>query len=326
MTASYAYNRPERVSAASRERVFASAKELGYAGPDPAARSLRRGIAGALGVVLGEHLTYAFEDPQATAFLAGVAEVCAEAGDGMMILPVANSTEDVPHMTAAAVDGFILWTTVDHSPIVNAALATGRPVVIHGGPATEGAMLVGIDSRAAARAVGRAVFARAEHPSVLSFPLTDERRAHIATGPEPEQATFPVTRDRLLGYRDAAEELGLDWSGVRVAICATNNALEARAQTDELLAIADVDAIAAMSDELAFGALESLHEHAKRVPDDVALSGWDDGHRAVANDVTSVAQSMRDQGSACARAALTGERREFHDAWRIVRRGSTHPI
>ena len=118
MTASYAYSRPARVSAASRERVFASAKDLGYTGPDPAARSLRRGIAGALGVVLGEHLTYAFEDPQAVAFLAGVAEVCAEAGDGMMILPVANSTEDVPRLSAAAVDGFIFgrpWTTLRSS-------------------------------------------------------------------------------------------------------------------------------------------------------------------------------------------------------------------
>ena len=323
MTASYAYNRPERVSAESRRRVFAAAEELGYPGPDPAARSLRRGVAGALGVVLGEHLTYAFEDPQAAAFLAGVAEVCAAGGNGMMILPVVDSTEDVRRVTAAAVDGFVIWTTFDDSPIVRAALATGRPVVVHGGPAMDGALLVGIDNRAAARAVGRVVFESAARPAVLSFPITGRREAYVASGPDPEDATFPVTRDRLLGYRDAAEDLGLAWRDVRVAICSVNSASEARARADELLDGGAVDAVAAMGDELAVGALGALHARGMRVPDQVAISGWDDARTAADHDLTTVAQSLRDQGAACARAVLTGERRDFADSWRIVRRGST---
>jgi DNA-binding LacI/PurR family transcriptional regulator len=75
MTASYTYNRPSRVSGEARVRVLAAAAQLGYAGPDPSARSLRRGSTRTLGVVLGEHLSYAFEDPQAVSFLAGIAEV-----------------------------------------------------------------------------------------------------------------------------------------------------------------------------------------------------------------------------------------------------------
>ena len=43
MTVSNAYNRPEKLSAELRERVLAKAAELGYAGPDAVARSLRRG-------------------------------------------------------------------------------------------------------------------------------------------------------------------------------------------------------------------------------------------------------------------------------------------
>jgi DNA-binding LacI/PurR family transcriptional regulator len=45
-------------------------------------RDLRRRHNGAIGVVLGEHLAYAFEDPQARRFLAGVAEVCRKQGSG----------------------------------------------------------------------------------------------------------------------------------------------------------------------------------------------------------------------------------------------------
>src|SRR3954466_14313990 len=113
MTVSYTYNRPERVSAESRDKVLRTAAELGYPGPDPSARSLRRGSTHTLGVVLGEHLTYAFDDPQAVSFLAGVAEGCADQGYGMTILPITGGTQDVPRITGAAVDGFIVWTTSD---------------------------------------------------------------------------------------------------------------------------------------------------------------------------------------------------------------------
>src|SRR3954468_1526153 len=61
-TVSNAFNRPERLSAELRERVLRTAAELGYGGPDPAARTLRRGRAGAVAVVLGRRLAYAFED------------------------------------------------------------------------------------------------------------------------------------------------------------------------------------------------------------------------------------------------------------------------
>src|SRR3954454_21606345 len=78
MTASYAYGRPDRVSERARAGVLAAAAELGYAGPDPSARSLRRGSTPTLAVVLGERLTYAFDDPGAVAFFGGIAEVCAD--------------------------------------------------------------------------------------------------------------------------------------------------------------------------------------------------------------------------------------------------------
>src|SRR4051794_41965932 len=88
MTVSYTYSRPARVSAAAAAKVRAAAAELGYPGPHPAARSLRRGRAGSLGFVLGERLTYAFDDPQAARFLSGVAEACAaEAGRGRVGSP-----------------------------------------------------------------------------------------------------------------------------------------------------------------------------------------------------------------------------------------------
>src|ERR687898_2800921 len=142
MTASYTYNRPGRVSDQARSNGLAAAAQLGYAGPDPSARSLRRGSTLTLGVVMGEHLSYAFEDPEAASFLAGIADICADRGYGMTILPITGAADDVPRITDAAVDGFIVWTTSDDDPVLAAVKAIKRPAVVHGGPAVRGVGLV----------------------------------------------------------------------------------------------------------------------------------------------------------------------------------------
>src|SRR5919202_743618 len=182
MTASYTYNRPERVSDQARAKVLAAAAQLGYAGPDPSARSLRRGSTLTLGVVLGEHLRYAFDDPGAVSFLAGVVEVCASRCYGMTILPITGAAEDVPRVTRAAVDGFIVWTTADDDPVLPAVRATKRRAVVHGGPAVPGLGLVGIDTRASARAVGALAFAGARRPAIVTRPFSRDRISTIGRG------------------------------------------------------------------------------------------------------------------------------------------------
>jgi DNA-binding LacI/PurR family transcriptional regulator len=79
-TISNAYNRPDQLSAELRERILATAKELGYPGPDAAGRILRIGRAEAVGVLLSERLSYAFSDPFAVEFLTGLSEVVEEHG------------------------------------------------------------------------------------------------------------------------------------------------------------------------------------------------------------------------------------------------------
>src|SRR3954470_13711978 len=87
-TVSNAYNRPDQLSPELRERVLDTARRLGYAGPDPVARSLRaRSLpprrAGAIGLIFTETLSYAFRDPAAVAFLEGLGLACESAGAGL---------------------------------------------------------------------------------------------------------------------------------------------------------------------------------------------------------------------------------------------------
>ncbi len=324
MTASYTFSRPERVAAASRAKVLEVAAQLGYAGPDPAARSLRYGSTRTLGLVLGEHLTYAFEDRQAAAFLAGVAEICAERGYGLFLVPISGMEDDPKRVASAAVDAFIIWTTTDDDPVLEAVAASQRPAVVHGGPARDGFSLVSIDNRAAAYAMALRTFAGAKRPGVVSQPLDRARETVLAFGVEPTAALFPVTRERLLGFRDAAEALGFPWSSVLVGVAATNHDQEAQSLAAQMLERGTpVDAVAAMSDLQAVGVLHAAKAASVRVPDNLKVSGWDDSPAASEHQLSSVRQDLRAQGVACARLALGEDRESFTDEWSLVIRSST---
>lgn len=324
MTVSYTYSQPARVSKQAAAKVKAAAKQLGYPGPHPGARSLRRGRSGTVGVVLGEHLAYAFADPQAARFLAGVADVCAEHGVGMTLLPVTGRDDDAERLAEAAVDGFVVWTTADDDPVLDAVLARGLPAVVHGGPGRTNLPTVSIDDRAAALAIGREAFVGARRPSVLSFPLDRARDSLLLSGPDPEIATFPVTRHRLQGLRNAWLESGRPWSDVQVAVCSKNDAALGAAHSARLLQQQNApDAVAAMSDELALGALHAAGDLDVPVPAALAVTGWDDTDAAEAAGLTTVRQSLREQGAQCARLALDLPTVPSQPRWRLVRRDTS---
>jgi DNA-binding LacI/PurR family transcriptional regulator len=225
--------------------------------------------------------------------------------DQQKLLPITGAAEDVLRVTEAAVDGFIVWTTSDDDPVVAAVRSTRRPAVVHGGPALSGLELVSIDNRAAARAIGTMAFAGATRPAILSQPLSRDRISMISRGAEINEVSFPVTRDRLAGYREAAEAAGFTWDDVLIAVCAHNDVIEAEQITAALLAsTTPPDAIAAMSDQQAAGVVRAARAAGRLIPDELAVTGWDDAAVAAQLELTTVAQSLRDQGSACAHAAL----------------------
>lgn len=312
MTVSYAYTRPDRVAAATRAKVLEAAERLGYRGPDPVARSLRSGSTGNLGVVLGEHLTYAFEDPQAARFLAGVSRVCVEHRLGLVLIPSTGDPDDVDRVREAAVDGFVLWTTADDDPVLEVVAQTGRPAAIQGGPAAPGVQLVSADDEAAARAMAGHMLADAAAPLVLSQPLDRERWSGLLRGPDPD-VLFPVTRARLTGYRQAVEDSGRSWADVPVAVVARHSREDGRQAVAAALDDVRPDVVIAMSDQLAAAALDVLGPAAR-------VSGWDDSDLAEELGFPSVRQSLFDQGVACAGIAAGLTTSVDPAPWQIVLR------
>lgn len=346
MTVSYAFNRPDRVATATRSHVVEVAARLGWSGPNPAARSLRAGRVGTVGVVLSEPLTYAFQDLQAARFLAGVAGVCGEEGLGLTLLAPAgpggsggpnglpgrgSAVAEVPRVAAveaAVVDAFLLWTQPVGDPVLAAVARTGVPAGVLGGPRVPGMACVSIDDRAAARAVAGVVFAGARAPVVLALPLGADPRPALLTGPDPERLSSPVARHRLAGAYDGWLAIGGDRAQVRVAVAERNTRGAAHRVAAGLLAGPDPpDAVLAMSDELALGVLAAAHEVGVGVPGRLAVSGFDGSDAATAAGLTTVEQSLSDQGRALARTVLDaradGPGAIAEPRWDLVRRSST---
>src|SRR3982751_6105881 len=86
-TASLVFSGRGPVSDATRQRVLAAAADLDYAGPDPTARSLRRGSTGVIGVVTEDSLADSFRDPMNLALLDGIGEELGEARLGLLVIP-----------------------------------------------------------------------------------------------------------------------------------------------------------------------------------------------------------------------------------------------
>ena len=288
-SASQAFSRPELVSDGVRARVLEAAKELGYGGPDPAARRLRTGRAGALGMIFSERLRYQFTDPAAPAFLGGVAEAMEDTHMGLLLIPDSRFREQTAEtVRGAAVDGFIVYSAVRNDPRVEAALARSLPVVTVDQPRDAPTPFVGIDDRAAARSA-------AEHLRGLGHRRVAVLSFVGALDPE-GTLELELSGERLAGYR---EGLGDAWDESAVRTCRPNATEPARRATVELLrADGPPTGILAMSDVLALGALQAASELGVAVPRELSVVGFDDSPAAAlaSPPLTTVAQPQEEKG------------------------------
>ncbi len=117
-TVSNAYNRPDQLSAELRERVLQAAKRRGYPGPT---RSPAR-CAPAAPVpwpVADRGAQLLLRDPAAMSFLAGLAESCEAAGQGLLLVPAGPGRDDVDAAAVvqqAGVDGFVVYSVATTTP------------------------------------------------------------------------------------------------------------------------------------------------------------------------------------------------------------------
>ena len=296
-SASQAFGRPELVSDDVRKRVLEAAEALGYPGPDPVARRLRTGRAGAIGLIFAERLGYPFTDPAAPAFLRGIARGMEETPTGLLLVPDSRYRDEAARtVREAAVDGFIVYSTPQNDPRFDAALGRRLPIVTVDQPRGAATPFIGIDDRGAARSAAEHLRELGhERVGVLSFVTTLDPSAALE---------LDLTNERLGGYQ---EGLGDAWDPRLVRTVRPNAPEPAREATLELLRLPEPPtAILAMSDTLALGALEAAAELGVRVPEELSVVGFDDGPVAAhaTPPLTTVAQPHEEKGRLAAQWLL----------------------
>jgi len=333
-TVSNAYNRPDQLSPALRERVLRTAAELGYAGPDPVARSLRSGRAGAIGVIFAERLPYAFDDPAAVRFLQGLSQAADEQQLAVVLVPGPPDRASPRHAVRnAAVDGFIAHSLPDNDPLVQATLARRLPTIVVDSPAVDGLDFVGIDDRAAAETAVRHLLDRGHRRlAILTFRLSARHRRGPVDMRRQREVTVGVARARLEGCARAVGAAGLAWPDVPVQECPSTSVEDGRAGAHAVLDRASgITALFAFSDPLALGARLAARERGLSVPRDLSIIGFDDTAPAH-EDLTTIHQPQRDKGRIAAERlirALGDEppapRRTLLPTSLVLRGSTAHP-
>ncbi|KAB1503027.1 substrate-binding domain-containing protein [Corynebacterium sp. 320] len=316
-TVSNAYNRPDQLSKALRKRILETAEKRGYPGPDPLARSLRRGHAGAIGVLLTEELTYAFEDQASLEFVSGVSIACSEMKASMLLIPAGVNpdarSQDAAHLiNQASVDGFIVYSVAADDPHLDAVMHRGLPTVICDQPVnTAQAHFVGIDDREAIKPAAQAVVeAGHTHIGILCIRLDRDPNNGPVSPQRRTDATMDVQRLRVAGVLDVLTDAGLDPTHVPIVERHINNRETAYSAAQELLtAHPELTAVICTTDSMAMGVLEYTRDQGISIPDDLSVTGFDGIPQAIAAGITTVRQPSREKGrlsGTCLAAIIRG--------------------
>jgi DNA-binding LacI/PurR family transcriptional regulator len=300
-TASLAFSGTGPVSDATRERVLAAAKRLNYAGPDPRARSLRRGRSGIVGVVMEERVRDAFRDPIKIALLDGITEEIGAIDAGLLILTDAG--EAAQRIEDAPMDAVVL---VGCSPRLDESVATlrqrGIPLVAIEGDPADGVPTIGQDNREATRVAAQHLYDLGHRDvSVVTLSLTRDRARGPLTADRLAAASSTTALDRLAGARDVFPDAA-GW------VTRGSFVEEGRAAGRALLADARhrPTAVIAQSDLLAAGVIRAAEELGLEVPWDVSVVGFD-GVRVDGlwpYDLTTLVQPAVEKGRAAGRAVV----------------------
>lgn len=269
------------VSEVTRRRVLDALERTGYR-PNAAARTLASGRSGVVGVVMHIDPHGLFQDPYFSQLLQGMSDVLSDQAAGMMLwLGNRSKEETLDHILwMGLLDGVIVSANTLEDPLVDGLLASSLPTVLVGHRRNDRtASYVDVDHVEAADTV------------TTHLIRTGRRRVGHITG---RRGTV-AGEDRITGFRRAMERAGLSTEGLIVE--GDFNEAAGSAGAFHLLD-RGVDAIFCANDATAVGALGTIRTRGLRVPEDVALAGFDDLEFAARLDppLTTIRQGVREQG------------------------------
>jgi LacI family transcriptional regulator len=290
-TVSRVVNHHPNVSERTRTRVMRVISEQNFR-PNSAARALVTQHTRVLSVVIPQPYGEAFTDPFFLLVLQNISRI-ATLKDYAIMLWIGGHEEREERFAErilqnAFFDGILIISADDKDPLLHTLRRAGYPFVQIGPPQFEGAHFVDANNRRGAYDAGK-------YLASLGY-----RRIGLITGPLDKAEA----RDRLIGCLDGLAECGV--SPLPEWIAEGNFDEPSGYRAMRRLLRHDLQAVFASNDSMALGALRALDEAGLRVPDQMALVGFDDMPFAATTKppLTTVHQPIADIGEAAARMLL----------------------
>lgn len=286
-----------------RTAVESAIQQTGYT-PNNAARSLVTRRSDIIALVVSESEAHVSAEPFFATLAKGVSRALS-ATDRQLMLLMTHSHEERQrlerYLLGGHIDGAILISLHGLDPLPGTLLAAGVPVVVGGRPLGDPDVpYADVDNRGGAE-------------QAVAHLLAIGRR-QIATITARQDMSSGI--DRLKGFRDALHAAGVRPLPPMIADGGMGQDEAHQAMTGLLETMPDLDAVFVASDVMALGALRALREAGRRVPDDVAVVGFDDSPLATHSDppLTTVRQPVEELGGALVRlldAQIHGEPADF---------------
>lgn len=305
-TVSRVINNATGVKDSTRRAVERAIAELGYV-PNLAARSLAGRRADAVALAMTERDWRLFGEPFFSEIVRAVGDALADTSVQLLLTLVRTDDERrrlVEYARGGRVDGVLLMSVRAEDRLPDMLAEAGLPTVMLGRRSgDEHVTYVDADNVGGARG------------AVEHLLRGGRRRIAAVTGP----LDMYVTQCRLRGYREALAAAGVDPLPSLVAEGDFTEDSGRRATAEILRRHPDVDAVFAASDTMAAGALDVLRSEGRRIPDDVAVLGFDDYPLAEHTEpaLTTVRQPLEEIGRAMVRLLLE-EMEQPEVAWRHV--------
>ncbi|MPY64944.1 LacI family DNA-binding transcriptional regulator [Streptomyces spongiae] len=286
-TVSRVINGSPRVSDATRTAVEAAVAELGYV-PNTAARALAANRTDAIALVVPEPETRFFAEPYFSDMLKGVGAALTETEMQLLLIFAGSDRERrrlAQYLAAHRVDGVLLVSVHADDPLPDLLAQLEIPAVISGPrSARETLPSVDSDNYGGGRSAVEHLMARGR------------RTIATITG----RLDVYGAQRRIEGYREALADSGRPVDEQLILPGDFTEDGGRRAMAELLQRCPDLDAVFAESDVMAAGARQVLREAGRRIPDDVALVGYDDSAIARHMDppLTSVRQPIEEMGRA----------------------------
>lgn len=282
-TVSRVVNNHPNVSPRIRNRVNRVIENTGYQ-PNPAARSLAGGKSRIIGLVVPQTNHVLFRDPYFSTLISGIAEACNQS-DYTLSLFLFHAIEDGAKIASRVIgrqvlDGLILTATTNDDPLVDQLSETDVPFVLVGRHENPTIHFVDTDNEAGG------------YTAVVHLIKQGCRRIATISGPMNNDAAVR----RRMGYMRALRERGFPVHHELMVEADFTEPGGAYAM-NQLLAH-QPDAVFIASDTMARGAIDYLKERGIKVPEEVAIVGYDDLPLAARIDppLTTIRQPVKRSG------------------------------